>query len=216
MFHWATVTLCLLNFFVLEGQQTHRYAGYAVGIPHHPPAGGGWSALLRPLRPVVASPCQVRYLRQLAQGATLLPRPQSGRLPDDLAAAAVLVGTVVTSWLTTWDAFWGEVAGELHGIIANTLMAAVGVHAAVVLLTDRLTRSDLVRAMVLGKAGPRQHQVEDPRLMAGLPTSPLLCSPLICPKIYGHPFFAALISGVVVGLLKSIRRLDGECSPAPR
>lgn len=38
--------------------------------------------------------------------------------------------------------------------------------------------------------------------------------PLICPKkSMVTPFFATLISGVVVGLLKSIRRLDGECSP---
>ena len=47
---------------------------------------------------------------------------------------------------------------------ANTLMAAVGIHAAVVLLTDRLTRSDLVRAMVLGKKRvPANIKVEDPR-----------------------------------------------------
>jgi hypothetical protein len=50
--------------------------------------------------------------------------------------------------------------------------------------------------------------------MAGLPTSPLLSSPAHLPKkSMVTPFFATLISGVVVGLLKSIRRLDGECSP---
>ena len=33
VFHWATVTLCLLNFFILEeGSKPHKYAGYAVGI----------------------------------------------------------------------------------------------------------------------------------------------------------------------------------------
>jgi hypothetical protein len=36
---------------------------------------------------------------------------------------------------------------------------------------------------------------------------------LLAPKESMVTPFATLISGVVVGLLKSIRRLDGECSP---
>ena len=48
--------------------------------------------------------------------------------------------------------------------IANTLLAAVGVHAAVVILTDRLTRSDLLRAMIVGKKRvPADAIVEDAR-----------------------------------------------------
>ena len=145
VFHWATVTLCQLNFFVLEeGSKPHRYAGYAVGIlliirllwglvgPYYARFGQWWP-----------TPARVRYyLRQLAAAAEA-----AGKSP------------------ATWDAFWGEEwLEELHGIIANTLMAAVGVHAAVVLLTDRLTRSDLVRAMVLGKKRvPANIKVEDPR-----------------------------------------------------
>ena len=71
VFHWATVTLCLLNFFVLEeGSKPHRYAGYAVGIlliirllwglvgPYYARFGQWWP-----------TPARVRYyLRQLAQG----------------------------------------------------------------------------------------------------------------------------------------------------
>lgn len=169
VFHWATVTLCLLNFFVLEeGSKPHRYAGYAVGIlliirllwglvgPYYARFGQWWP-----------TPARVRYyLRQLAQGRHpyYLGHNPVGSLMIWLLLLS-LVGTVVTGWLTTWDAFWGEEwLEELHGIIANTRMAAVGVHAAVVLLTDRLTRSDLVRAMVLGKKRvPANIKVEDPR-----------------------------------------------------
>ena len=169
VFHWATVTLCLLNFFVLEeGSKPHKYAGYAVGIlliirllwglvgPHYARFGQWWP-----------TPARVRYyLRQLAQGRHpyYLGHNPVGALMIWLLLLS-LVGTVVTGWLTTWDAFWGEDwLEELHEVVANTLMAAVGVHAAVVILTDRLTRSDLVRAMVLGKKRvPADAKVEDPR-----------------------------------------------------
>ncbi len=71
VFHWATVTLCLLNFFILEeGSKPHKYAGYAVGIlliirllwgligPHYARFGQWWP-----------TPARVRYyLRQLASG----------------------------------------------------------------------------------------------------------------------------------------------------
>ena len=53
VFHWATVTLCLLNFFVLEeGSKPHRYAGYAVGILLIIRLLWGWSA---PITPASAS-----------------------------------------------------------------------------------------------------------------------------------------------------------------
>ncbi|MFM4939026.1 cytochrome b/b6 domain-containing protein [Aeromonas enteropelogenes] len=169
VFHWLTVTLCLLNFFVLEeGSRNHRYVGYALGA----------LLLIRLLWGLVGSyyarfgqwwptPARVRaYLRQLLQGRHpyYLGHNPAGALMIWLLLLSLL-GTIVTGWLTTWDAFWGEDwLEELHGVIANTLMAAVGVHAAVVILTDRLTRSDLLRAMVLGKKRVPLHiQVEDPR-----------------------------------------------------
>jgi cytochrome b len=171
VFHWATVTLCLLNFFVLEeGSKPHRYAGYAVGIlliirllwglvgPYYARFGQWWP-----------TPARVRYyLRQLAQGR----HPYYLGHSSPQKASQVVSQPVTTvptrdssSSQIIRDAFWGEEwLEELHGIIANTLMAAVGVHAAVVLLTDRLTRSDLVRAMVLGKKRvPANIKVEDPR-----------------------------------------------------
>ena len=133
VFHWATVTLCLLNFFILEeGSKPHKYAGYAVGIlliirllwgmvgPHYARFGQWWP-----------TPARIRYyLRQLAQGRHpyYLGHNPVGALMIWLLLS--LVGTVVTGWLTTWDAFWGEDwLEELHEVVANTLMAAVGVHA---------------------------------------------------------------------------------------
>ena len=112
-----------------------------------------------------------------------------------------LVGTVVTGWLHHLGCLWGEEwLEELHGIIANTLMAAVGVHAAVVLLTDRLTRSDLVRAMVLGKKRvPANIKVEDPALDGWAADQSLLFTRSSAQKSMVTPF-ATLISGVVVCL----------------
>jgi cytochrome b len=170
-----------------EGSKPHRYAGYAVGILLIIRLLWGLVGPLRPLRPVVANSCP---------GPLLPASARPGRHPYYLGHNPVgslmiwllllsLVGTVVTGWLTTWDAFWGEEwLEELHGIIANTLMAAVGVHAAVVLLTDRLTRSDLVRAMVLGKKRvPANIKVEDPALDGrAADQSPPSVHPLICPK----------------------------------
>jgi cytochrome b len=70
VFHWATVTLCLLNFFVLEEGSNPQICWLRSGHPaHHPPVGAG--------RPYARfgqwwpTPARVRYyLRQLAQGAT--------------------------------------------------------------------------------------------------------------------------------------------------
>ncbi|BBT65013.1 hypothetical protein WP8S18E04_03970 [Aeromonas caviae] len=69
VFHWATVTLCLLNFFVLEeGSKPHRYAGYAVGIlliirllwglvgPHYARFGQWWPTLPGSATTCVSSP----------------------------------------------------------------------------------------------------------------------------------------------------------------
>lgn len=53
---------------------------------------------------------------------------------------------------------------EAHEVVANTLLAIIAVHAAVVILTDLLTRSDLLRAIVVGKKRvPADARVEDPR-----------------------------------------------------
>ncbi|QXC38237.1 cytochrome b/b6 domain-containing protein [Aeromonas jandaei] len=169
LFHWATVTLCLLNFFVLEeGSKPHRYVGYTLTLlllvrvvwgfagSYYARFGQWWP-----------TPGKVRsYLQQLLKGRHpyYLGHNPMGALMIWLLIL-LLVSTITTGWLTTWDAFWGEDwLEELHGTIANTLLAAVGVHAAVVILTDRLTRSDLLHAMIVGKKRvPADARVEDPR-----------------------------------------------------
>lgn len=168
-FHWATVILCLLNFFILEeGSRNHRYVGYGLAA----------LLLIRLLWGLVGSyyarfgqwwptPTRVRdYLRQLARGRHpyYLGHNPLGALMIWVLLLS-LVGTIATGWLTTWDAFWGEEwMEEAHEVVANTLLAIIVVHAAVVILTDLLTHSDLLRAMVVGKKRvPADARVEDPR-----------------------------------------------------
>ena len=76
-----------------------------------------------------------------------------------------LVGTVVTGLAHHLGCLLGRGwLEELHGIIANTLMAAVGIHAAVGTPDRSPHRSDLVPRMVLGKKRVPAHPVEDPAL----------------------------------------------------
>lgn len=168
-FHWTTVILCLLNFFVFEeGGSNHRYVGYALaallsfrllwGLA------GSYYARFAQWWP---TPDRIRnYLGQLSRGhhPYYLGHNPLGALMIWLLLLS-LAGTVATGWLTTLAPFKGaEWMEEAHEILANTLMAATGIHGAVVLLTDRLTRSDLLRAMVRGrKRVPTGIKVEDPR-----------------------------------------------------
>lgn len=168
-FHWVTASLCFLQFFVLEeGSKSHRYVGYALvlllfirllwGV------GGSYYARFGQWWP---TPARIRnYLRQVAGGRHpyYLGHNPIGALMIWLLLL-LLVGTAFTGWLTTWDAFWGERwLEELHKFIANTLMTAVGVHAAVVIVIDYFTRSDLLHAMVRGtKRVPADAKVEDLR-----------------------------------------------------
>lgn len=169
LLHWSTVLLCALNWFVLEeGSRPHRLVGYTVGgllllrllwgfAGSHYARFGQW----------FPSPARLRhFFRRLRDGhhPYYLGHNPVGALMI-LALMTLLGSTVLTGWMTGWDGVadedWLE---ELHGTLANSLLALAGLHAAAVLLIDRLTRSDLLRAMVTGsKRVAPDTQVEDPR-----------------------------------------------------
>jgi len=169
VFHWTTVTLCVLNFFILEeGETAHRYVGYTIGVlvviriiwgfvgTHYARFNQWW-----PRKGQV-----IGYLEQLRQRHH--PYYLGHNPLGSLMVLFLLVGlaaTVLSGWMTTWDAFWGEEwLEEVHEAAANTLMFAAGVHAAAVLLSDRLVGHGLLKAMWNGrKLLPDGVPVEDPK-----------------------------------------------------
>lgn len=169
IFHWSTVLLCSLNWFVLEeGDTAHRWVGYAVGMlliirlvwgwvgSYYARFGQWWPtpSRLRQYLQAMRARRHPYYLGHNPVGSLMV-----------LALMLGLCGTALTGWMTTWDAFWGEDwLEELHGFFANGVLTLAGIHAAVVLLLDRLTRSDLLHAMVFGsKRVPPGIKVEDAR-----------------------------------------------------
>jgi len=155
-FHWSIVILVCLNLFILEeGEAPHRYVGYSVGI----------LLLVRLLWGFIGSryarfsqwwpkkDSVLSYVNQLKQRQHpyYLGHNPLGALMI-LALLLGLAGTVLSGWMTTWDAFWGDDwLKEVHGVFANALMLAAGIHAAAVLLTDKLTDHGLLKAMLSGR-----------------------------------------------------------------
>ena len=169
IFHWSLVACVLANFFVIDdGETAHQWLGYTASILVCARIVWGFIGSRHArFSDFFPTPAAIRqHLRDMMSGSK---EHHDGHNPLGavvmLSMLVIVLSLGATGYLQTTDAFWGEEwLEELHGIIANTLMAAVGIHAAVVLLTDRLTRSDLVRAMVLGKKRvPANIKVEDPR-----------------------------------------------------
>ena len=64
---------------------------------------------------------------------------------------AGLLLTALTGWLQETDRFWGEEwVQRLHEVAADTVMVAVALHVAAVLLMQRLSGKPLLRAMFRG------------------------------------------------------------------
>lgn len=91
-------------------------------------------------------------------------RPESTLGHNPLGGISVLVLVALIA-VTVWTgAFGGEGAEDLHEIIAWTLLAAVGLHIAAVIIMSLLERENLVRAMITGsKPGNRYPGAVDAR-----------------------------------------------------
>lgn len=154
LFHWATAALVLIAA-VVDNRAIHEAAGLTV-LPlvglrivwgFAGPAHARFSDFVR--RPAAV----VGYLRALRGGH---PPRYLGHNPAGGAMVVVLLGLLVltagSGWLSETDRFFGvQWVSDLHAIVANTLLWAVGLHVAGVLISSRLHKENLVRAMLTGR-----------------------------------------------------------------
>ena len=156
VFHWAVVTGCVLNLFILEeGKTLHRYVGYTI-------------AALVTLR-IVWGFVGTRH----ARFADFVPRPSAvlaygralvrGREPRFvghnplgalmmLALMLLLALTAGSGFMMTLDAFWGvKWVKELHAVLANAILVLAGVHALAAIVESVRHRENLVLSMVTGR-----------------------------------------------------------------
>lgn len=152
IFHWSLAAGILLNYWVLEaGDPPHEWLGYSLmalvgarilwGFIGSQPA--------RFANFVVGPGKVIHNIRHFAAAY------QQHRGHSPLAGWMILtlltltLATGFTGWLQEWDAFWGEEWPQtLHEWLANTLLAAAGVHVAAVLFIQWRFRVPLVRSML--------------------------------------------------------------------
>lgn len=156
VFHWGTALLFLANMFLLdEDGRAHAVAGYVlfglvlarlvwglVGTEH---------ARFSAFRPSAAE--VLAHLKGLITGRRevhLSHNPLGAVMVYNLLAT--LLAICVTGLMLESDAFWGIAwVEELHEVLANYATLCVGLHIAGVLLETRLSRVNLVKAMLTGR-----------------------------------------------------------------
>ncbi|WIT12063.1 cytochrome b/b6 domain-containing protein [Paucibacter sediminis] len=92
-----------------------------------------------------------RYLRSLLQGR---PEHHAGHNPAGALAVLALLGLsalLTASGWATYNELGGDWLEEAHELIANTMLALVGLHIAAVIVSSRLHRENLVAAMITGR-----------------------------------------------------------------
>ena len=92
----------------------------------------------------------MQYLRSLRRGQ---PEHHTGHNPAgalSILAILALTAAIGASGYVTYNDLAGEWVAELHELVANSLMLIVGVHVAGVVVSSRMHRENLARAMVTG------------------------------------------------------------------
>lgn len=155
LFHWSLVTCVFLNAFVLEeGEQWHRWIGYAATI---------WVAT-RVVWGFIGSPyarfsafwpskrAVFEQLNQLKAGEVkthIGHSPLGAVMMIALCLNVLLLG--FTGWLMGTDLFWGEDwLEEVHDLLSNFLLSLALLHASAALVLGRREGVNLVAAMVHG------------------------------------------------------------------
>lgn len=153
--HWLVATLFLLNYWLLEGgEDVHEWVGYAIAALVV--ARIAWGFIGRGharFAGFFPTPSRLKqYLREFPRGHA----HDAGHNPLGgvmiLFLLLMLLVTAVSGWMQELDAFWGEDWVQLlHAWSADILQAAVVVHVVAVLVMQRITGVQLVRAMITGR-----------------------------------------------------------------
>ena len=160
VFHWLMV-LCFTGAYLTSESEiwrlVHVTLGYTmVGLVAFRMVWGILGTRYARFGEFVRSPYRVaHYLRGLAQGqpAHFLGHNPLGAL-SILAVLALALGIGASGW-AGYNELAGEWVAELHEGIANTMLLVIGVHVAGVVLSSRMHKVNLARAMITGhKAGP--------------------------------------------------------------
>jgi cytochrome b len=109
----------------------------------------------------------LRYLGGLARGR---PRHYIGHNPAGALAIVALLALAVTAAGTGLATYiLGDAYEDVHEVLANLMLALVGVHVAAVVVSSRLHRENLVAAMFTGrKRGTGEDGIARPARAAGL------------------------------------------------
>ncbi len=93
----------------------------------------------------------LRYLRAMLSGT---PEHHTGHNPAGALAIVAMLGLMLaigaSGWILYNDA-GGDAWEDVHEVLANTMLALVLVHVAAVVISSRLHRENLVRAMITGR-----------------------------------------------------------------
>jgi cytochrome b len=154
-FHWTLVSAVVLNHFVLEqGEARHQWVGYlAAGLVVARIVWGFIGSRHARFADFFPTPARLRqHIRAMRSGQ---PEHHWGHNPLGALMMLVLMVLVLslgaTGWLQGTDTYFGEAwLQDLHELLANTLIAAAGLHAAAALVVGHIERTRLVKAMLTG------------------------------------------------------------------
>ncbi|MFC3531783.1 cytochrome b/b6 domain-containing protein [Vogesella facilis] len=155
LFHWTLLSCVAANLLLLEeGDPPHRWAGYlATGLVLARIVWGFVGSRHARFASFFPTPARLKaHLDAVKDGR----HPQTaGHNPLGALMMLALMGLVlalgVSGYLMGTDAYFGEDwLEELHEALANTLLAAAGLHALAAIVMSRVERVNLVRAMITG------------------------------------------------------------------
>ena len=155
LFHWSLVASFAIAFLTAESEKLrdiHVIAGYTLaGLIAFRLVwgfiGGGYSRFAE----FLPTPQKlIDYLKSLASGK---PQHYVGHNPAGAVAIFLLLGFGIFAAASGWathEKLGGHFMKELHEGASNGMMALVVIHVAGVIVSSRLHRENLVRAMITG------------------------------------------------------------------
>jgi cytochrome b len=163
LFHWLMVLSFAGAYVTAESEQwrmLHVTLGYTMaGLVGFRIIWGLIGSRYARFSAFVRGPAAVaRYLRSILRGR---PEHHTGHNPAGGLAIVALLALTLAVAATGWAAYndvAGEWLAELHEIVANLMLAVVGVHVAGVLLGSWLHRENLAAAMISGRKPGRAEE----------------------------------------------------------